>query len=175
MLENGQWQPGPDGGDKDKDRNAGLGALIRAIFGGGKQNRLPPWATQRPQSTQQLLRQLSGNSGQTPMPGGAVGAIQMRPLGTGRPQTGQVMRGIGDNYGGKGGEATFFAQSTRGGMAPISALGTLGRPQQWNPFDDWVKRTLTGDDDKDKPKPGDKDKPKGGTGGFNLDDMGGNR
>jgi hypothetical protein len=96
-----------------------------------KQPGLPSWATRQPVDTTELLRQLSGNVGQMPMPGGPVGSVVTPAWGSG----GQAQVGFDPRtYGQTGGEATFFQQSMRGGMTPISAISPLGSGQGWDPF-----------------------------------------
>ncbi len=132
---------------------------------------LPKWATQRPQNGQQLMRQLSANAGQMAMPGGYVGAVRMPPAGMNRhgATRPQPQMGMGQlNKYGQGPEATFYQQSTRGGMTPISALFPLGVTQGWNPFGDFQRKQKRKND-----KPGGKKDDKPGKGGRpGLDDMG---
>ncbi len=119
------------------------------------QQKLPEWATRAPTDTTELLRQLSGNVGQMTMPGGPTGAVTLPAWGSGE----QAQVGFDPKtYGQGAGEATFFGQSTRGGMTPLSAISPLGVPQGWNPFGS-ATPTPKPDDKKDKKKGGgDKDK-----------------
>ena len=55
------------------------------------------------------------------------------------------------------GEATFFQQSTRGGMTPVSAISPLGVPLTCNPFAAYQRRTKA--DRQDDKKGGGKDLP----------------
>lgn len=90
------------------------------------------WRRENPTNTSQLLRQLSFNAGEMGMPGGYVGAIQTPAYGTGLPPK---MLTDTKNYGREPGygEANFFQQSMKGGMAPIAAMSPLGVPEGWNP------------------------------------------
>lgn len=110
-----------------------LQKLLRLFMGGAQRGPMPTWATSQPNDTTQLLRQLSANAGQMPMPQGPVGAVQQPAFGSNRaPIQNPNMHTYGRKPG--MGEATFFQQSTRGGMTPISALTPLGVPAVWNPF-----------------------------------------
>ena len=94
---------------------------------------VPDWAKEQPTSIAQLLRQLSANAGQSAMPGGMVGAVQTRPFGSGgdaRMLTNMTGYGQQPNSG----EATFYRQSIKGGMTPVSAVSSLGVPEKWRPF-----------------------------------------
>jgi hypothetical protein len=90
------------------------------------------WAYRAPLDITELLRQLSANVGQTPMPGGRGGSVRNPAFGSpAKPE----MNPDPFHYGETGGETTFFNQTTKGGMAPISALPTnLGYPADWNPL-----------------------------------------
>ena len=85
-----------------------------------------------PTDTSQLLRQLSFNAGEMGMPGGYVGAVQLPSYGsTLQPVNNPDMSKYGQGAG--LGEATFYQQSMKGGMTPISAMSPLGVPDGWNP------------------------------------------
>ncbi|MFT3987176.1 hypothetical protein [Aestuariivirga sp.] len=113
-------------------------------------NPLPTWATRQPVDTTELLRQLSGNVGQSAMPGGYVGAVQIPAWNSG----GVASQGIDPlTYGQTGtgqpnGAATFFQQTVNGGMAPVSALSPLGVTKGWNPFGLSTEKTKDKDDGK---------------------------
>jgi hypothetical protein len=166
---------GGGGGGDDKNARRNLNnnfqMLIDMMFGGGKKAAIPPWASRPPVNIQELMRQLSGNAGQMPMPGGPVGAVRTQPTMPGMNRVGgqMVNPAAMNRYGQQGGEATFFQQSTRGGMTPLSALGMLGSGFRWNPFEGWRGKGGgggNGDDDKN-----DDDKPnKPGGGGGTMDD-----
>lgn len=149
--------------------------LLQTFLGGSGRGPLPGWATQQPNSITQLLRQLSANAGQMPMPGGPVGAVRQQAFGSGRqPIQNPNMATYGSQPG--SGEATFFQQSTRGGMSPISALTPLGVPNGWNPFAGYQRRVR---DQRDKDKGGNGNGGGGGNGngnyvppGLDLADMG---
>jgi hypothetical protein len=90
------------------------------------------WRRENPTNTSQLLRQLSFNAGEMGMPQGYVGGVQLPAYGTGLPA--QMLTDT-KNYGRQPGygEANFFQQSMKGGMAPIAAMSPLGVPEGWNP------------------------------------------
>lgn len=90
------------------------------------------WRRVMPTNTSQLLKQLSYNAGETGMPGGYVGAIQLPAYGSTQPPVNNpdmTKYGQGNGIG----EATFYQQSIKGGMAPIAAMSPLGVPEGWNP------------------------------------------
>ncbi len=90
------------------------------------------WRRTLPTNTTQLLRQLSYNAGEMPMPGGYVGAVQIPAYGSSaKPVNNPDMSKYGQAPG--LGEATFYQQSMQGGMTPISALKPVGVPSNWNP------------------------------------------
>lgn len=90
------------------------------------------WRREMPKDNTQLLRQLSFNAGEMGMPGGYVGAVQMPAFGSSaQPVNNPDMATYGQQPG--LGEATFFQQSMKGGMAPIAAMSPLGVPEGWNP------------------------------------------
>lgn len=90
------------------------------------------WRRELPKDTTQLLRQLSFNAGEIGMPGGYVGAIQLPSYGSSaQPINNPNMATYGRAPG--VGEATFYQQSMKGGMAPIAAMSPLGVPEGWNP------------------------------------------
>lgn len=90
------------------------------------------WRRTLPTDTTQLLRQLSYNAGEMPMPGGYVGAVQLPSYGSSaKPVNNPDMSKYGQAPG--LGEATFYQQSMQGGMAPIAALKPVGVPSNWNP------------------------------------------
>lgn len=157
----------PQGGDKGGDGKSGIAALLAAILGSNA-GPIPKWAAQQPKSTTQLLRQLSANAGQMPMPGGPVGAVLQPSFGSSRPATTNYNPATyGQNPG--MGEATFFRQSMLGGMTPLSALTPLGVPKGWNPFGTFQKKHP--DPHGGKPNGGGNGNGAGG-GGIDLSDMG---
>lgn len=91
------------------------------------------WRRQMPTDITTLLRQLSVNAGEMGMPGGYVGAVQLPAYGSGLSP---VMNPNMTTYGQQPniGEATFFQQSMKGGMAPIAAMSPLGVPENWKPI-----------------------------------------
>lgn len=96
------------------------------------QGAAPNWWQQMPAGVVELLRQLSVNVGQMPMPGGHVGSVQRPAFGApGQPVMNPDMRTYGQTPG--MGEATYFTQSMTGGMTPISAVSPIGVPAGWNP------------------------------------------
>jgi hypothetical protein len=147
----GEMTSGVPTGTDGKSDNSGISALLRAIMGSGR-GPIPDWASQKPDSIQQLLRQLSANAGQMPMPGGQVGAVLQPSFGSSRPATTNYNPA---NYGQRPGlgEATFFQQSMKGGMAPISAITPLGVPKNWNPFATYQQHVI--DQRKNRGKGGD--------------------
>ena len=92
------------------------------------------WRREMPKDNTQLLRQLSFNTGEMGMPGGYVGAVQMPSFqfGTQNPAINNPNMGSYGQQPGYG-EATFYQQSMKGGMAPIAAMSPLGVPAGWNP------------------------------------------
>ncbi len=134
-----------------------LKKLLQLFMGGSSRGPLPGWTTRQPLNTTELQRQLSANAGQMPMPNGMVGAVQQPSFGS----PAQATQGIDPRtYGRKPGmgEATFFQQSTRGGMTPVSAISPLGVPLTWNPFAAYQRRTKA--DRQDDKKGGGKDLPR---------------
>lgn len=113
--------------------NPALAALI-SQFTGSSSTPQPSqaWRRENPTSTSQLLRQLSFNVGETGMPGGYVGAVQLPSYGSGAaPVNNPDMRTYGRTP--NLGEATFYRQSMKGGMTPIAAMSPMGVPEGWNP------------------------------------------
>lgn len=162
---NGTYIPvNPDSltdGSKGGGGGNSLANLLKAIVGNPYGGKLPPWATMQPKTPNQLMRQLSGNAGQFAMPMGPVGAVRAPAYGMGgKPQMGLG----GTSYGQQPnmGEATFFQQSMRGGMAPIAAMSALGVPKGWQPFKGYKPGGGKKDDDKGGGK-----KPSGNGGGQN--------
>ena len=113
-------------------------------------NELPnAWAYKLPTTLIDLLRQLSANVGQMPMPGGMSGDVRMPAFGSSQQAETNVDPA---HYGETGGETTFFNQTMKGGMAPITALPTaLGYPASWNPLGTNTPATVS---DPSKWKPG---------------------
>lgn len=100
--------------------------------GGGTPAADQAWRRKMPTDTSQLLRQLSFNAGEMGMPGGYVGAVQLPAYGSTQPPVNNPdMTTYGQQPG--IGEATFYQQSMKGGMAPIAAMSPLGVPAGWNP------------------------------------------
>lgn len=90
------------------------------------------WRRVMPTNTSQLMKQLSYNVGETGMPQGYVGAIQLPAYGETQPPVNNPdMSKYGQASG--LGEATFYQQSIKGGMTPIAAMSPLGVPADWNP------------------------------------------
>lgn len=99
------------------------------------------WRREMPTDTSQLLKQLSYNAGEMGMPGGYVGAIQLPAYGsTQAPVNNPDMSKYGQADG--IGEATFYQQSMKGGMAPIAAMSPLGVPEGWKPGETSIKDQL---------------------------------
>ena len=73
---------------------------------------------------QGLMDELSRNVGQNLKPGTSAGAAVQPPL----PSYGFDPM----TYGQTGGEATFYGQGVNGGMAPLTALGSLGSAGKFN-------------------------------------------
>ena len=115
--------------------NASLASLIKQYTASPNPNAPAPdaaWRRVNPTDTSQLLRQLSFNVGEMGMPGGYVGAVQLPAYGSGLPPVNNPdMKTYGQTPG--YGEATFYQQSMKGGMTPVSALSPMGVPQGWNP------------------------------------------
>lgn len=111
--------------------NTQLAALIKQYTSASAKPD-PAWRREMPKDTSQLLRQLSFNAGEIGMPGGYVGAVQLPAYGsTQAPVNNPDMSKYGQGQG--IGEATFYQQSMKGGMAPIAAMSPLGVPDGWNP------------------------------------------
>lgn len=92
---------------------------------------VPDWAKTKPTTIEQLLAQLSANIGTEAMPGASIGAVVQQPYGSTQPAQ---MVTDPSQYGELGGGATFFTQTNRGGMVPISAAIPGLTPESWNPF-----------------------------------------
>lgn len=92
---------------------------------------VPDWAKTKPDTIAQLLAQLSANIGTEAMPGAPIGAVVQQPYGSTEPAQ---MVTDPSQYGELGGGATFFTQTNRGGMVPISAAIPGLTPESWNPF-----------------------------------------
>ena len=119
------------------------------------------WRRSLPTDTTQLLRQLSFNAGEMGMPGGFVGGVQMPSYqmgGNSSQQLPAINNPDMSKYGRQPGygEANFYQQSMKGGMAPIAAMSPLGVPEGWAPggkdvktqLEDYLKK-IRGDDDDD--------------------------
>lgn len=92
------------------------------------------WRRRNPTDNTELLRQLSFNAGEMGMPGGYVGGVQLPAYGSNlQPVSNLDPASYGRTPG--YGEATFYQQSMKGGMAPISAMSPMGVPQDWKPGD----------------------------------------
>jgi hypothetical protein len=116
--------------------NTTLANLIKQFTGSlGTPTGSQDWRRQMPADSTQLLRQLSYNAGEMGMPGGYVGGVQMPSYQTGGPQLPAINNPNMATYGQQPGygEATFYQQSMKGGMAPIAAMSPLGVPEGWNP------------------------------------------
>ena len=88
------------------------------------------WAFRAPMSIDELLRQLSANSGQPGMPGGKGGDVRKPAFGSTQAPQQNVDPA---HYGETGGETTFFNQSQLGGMKPVTSVPGQG-PAGWNPL-----------------------------------------
>jgi hypothetical protein len=143
--------------------NTGLADLIKQFTGSiGTTTATDAWRRTLPTDTTQLSRQLSFNAGEMGMPGGYVGAIQMpsyRMGGDSSQQLPPINNPDMSKYGRQPGygEATFYQQSMKGGMAPIAAMSPLGVPEGWAPggkdlksqLEDYLSKLRGGDDDDD--------------------------
>ena len=87
------------------------------------------WAYQAPPDAQTLLRQLSANTGQSFMPYGRTGDVRLPAFGQ---AAAPEMNVDPAHYGETGGETNFFATTTKGGMAPISAAPRA--TTDWDPL-----------------------------------------
>jgi hypothetical protein len=126
----------PKGSSSSGSSNDSLQKLIDQFTGkvteGTAQN---AWRRENPTDVNQLLKQLSFNAGEMGMPGGYVGGVQMPSYQMPGPQLPAInnpdmkMYGRTPGYG----EATFYRQSMKGGMAPIAAMSPLGVPTDWKP------------------------------------------
>lgn len=136
----------PVGSDPNGDKYKPIGQLPPGFpmpRGGMSPDSNQQWRRSMPSDTSQLLRQLSYNVGEMPMPGGYVGAVQIPSYGSGvKPVNNPDMSKYGQAPG--LGEATFYQQSMYGGMTPVSALRPVGVPSNWNPGgtpgDDYLKK-----------------------------------
>lgn len=122
-------------------KNPSIAELMKKYTANGGKNPDDAWRRVMPTDTSQLLRQLSYNAGEMGMPGGYVGAIQLPAYGETQPPVNNPdMSSYGQAPG--LGEATFYQQSMKGGMAPIAAMSPLGVPQGWNPGGDDLGKQL---------------------------------